>query len=308
MDTSWLMDFDSDNLLAVYDVLLDIRQETQMSGARINVPVFRSMIRFSQLFPMDSIPMRDKYCEIRWKAMKFLESKGVVSSLEPLDASHRWETRIEMDVNNARASEVLVAVKTEYEKRIPPPAAQSLNPNPMPKPTEQNIKAKVFVVHGRNRRLRNGVFTFLRSIGLRPIEWTDAVALTGKSAPYVGEILDVAFSAAQAVVVVLSPDDEARLREELRGKEEPDYETKLTPQARPNVLFEAGMAMARNPDRTVLVEFGRLRPFSDVAGRHAIKMDGSTSKRQDLAMRLQKAGCAVELSGTDWHSVGDLDL
>jgi predicted nucleotide-binding protein len=308
MDNSWLADFDSDNLLAVYDVLLDIRQETQMGGADINVPVFRSMIRFSQLFPMDSIPMRDKYCEIRWKAMKFLESKGVISSLEPLDASHRWETRIQMNVNEVRATEALVAVKTEYERRVPPRPAQSSNATPTPTPIEKSIATKIFVVHGRNEWLRNGVFTFLRSVGLRPIEWTEAIALTCKSAPYVGEILDVAFSAAQAVVVILSPDDEARLRDELHGKEEPDYETKLTPQARPNVLFEAGMSMARNPDRTILVEFGRLRPFSDVAGRHAIKMDGSTAKRQDLAMRLQKAGCAVDLSGTDWHSAGALDI
>ena len=66
------------------------------------------------------------------------------------------------------------------------------------------------------------------------------------------------------------------------------------------------MAMDHNPDRTVLVEFGHLRPFSDIAGRHSVKMDGSTEKRQELAARLEKAGCAVKLTGTDWHKAGDL--
>ena len=63
--------------------------------------------------------------------------------------------------------------------------------------------SKVFVVHGRNESIRRGIFAFLRAIGLEPIEWTQAVALTGKATPYVGEILDAALSTAQAIVVVL---------------------------------------------------------------------------------------------------------
>ncbi|MCZ7537472.1 MAG: nucleotide-binding protein [Acidimicrobiia bacterium] len=31
------------------------------------------------------------------------------------------------------------------------------------------------------------MFDFLRAIGLQPIEWTQAVALTGKGSPYIGE-------------------------------------------------------------------------------------------------------------------------
>jgi hypothetical protein len=72
------------------------------------------------------------------------------------------------------------------------------------------------------------------------------------------------------------------------------------------VLFEAGMAMARDSDRTVLVQVGYLRPFSDVAGGHAILMDNSPKKRYELVGRLQSAGCGVNVSGTDWQSVGDL--
>jgi predicted nucleotide-binding protein len=164
----------------------------------------------------------------------------------------------------------------------------------------------VFVIHGRDERLRGGMFDFLRSLDLKPLEWTEAVKLTGKGSPYIGEILDTAFSRAQAVVVLFTPDDEARLRDALCGAHEPAYETHLTPQARPNVLFEAGMAMARDPDRTILVQIGDLRPFSDIAGRHAIRMDNSSPKRQDLAVRLQSAGCIVNLSGTDWQKAGDL--
>lgn len=164
---------------------------------------------------------------------------------------------------------------------------------------------RVFVVHGRNLAVRDAMFQFLRSIGLRPIEWSEAVSLTGAGSPYVGDILDEAFDAARAVVVVLSPDDEVRLSEHLRSPGSVDPGEALQGQARPNVLFEAGMAFGRNPDRTLLVEIGAMRPFSDIGGRHTIRLDDSTQRRQELAQRLRDAGCSVDLEGTDWHSAGD---
>lgn len=166
---------------------------------------------------------------------------------------------------------------------------------------------EVFVVHGRNEKARLAMFTFLRSIGLDPIEWSEAVKATGKATPYIGEILDAAFSRAHAVVVLFTPDDEARLREPYQANNDPPHETRLTGQARPNVLFEAGMAMARDQDRTVLVELGQLRPFSDIAGRYAIRLNNSTQLRQELAQRLELAGCPVNWDGTDWHTAGEFD-
>lgn len=166
----------------------------------------------------------------------------------------------------------------------------------------------VFVVHGRNLEIRNSMFSFLRAIGLHPLEWSEAIMATGKSSPYIGEILDKAFSIAQAVVVLMTPDDEAYLLEKFRESGEPSHETEPTPQARPNVIFEAGMAMGRDSERTIIVEVGNLRPFSDIGGRHVIRLNNSTQRRQALAQRLQIAGCPVSLSGTDWHSVGDFEI
>jgi predicted nucleotide-binding protein len=163
---------------------------------------------------------------------------------------------------------------------------------------------KVFVVHGRNAGARDAMFTFLRALGLKPIEWDQAIALTGKGSPYIGDVLTVAFEEGQAIVVLLTPDDVAYLRREYTDR---DDDPDLTPQgqARPNVLFEAGMAMGRNEDRTILVEFGDLRPFSDVSGRHAVRMFESPKARKSLAERLKTAGCPVDMSGTDWLTEGD---
>jgi Predicted nucleotide-binding protein containing TIR-like domain len=174
----------------------------------------------------------------------------------------------------------------------------------MPASGDSDRTRKVFVVHGRNREARSAMFTFLRAIGLAPIEWSEAVRLTGEASPYIGHVLDTAFDAAQAIVVLLTPDDVAYLRSEYASGDA-DPETTPLAQARPNVLFEAGMAMGRDPKRTVLVELGQLRPFSDVIGRHAVRINGTAGRRKELAQRLETAGCAVNLNGEDWLSAGD---
>lgn len=162
---------------------------------------------------------------------------------------------------------------------------------------------RVFVVYGRNLAARDAMFTFLRSIGLQPVEWSHAVGATGKASPYIGEVLEAAFNEAQAVVVLMTPDEIACLRDEFASQ----GNTELQPaaQARPNVLFEAGMAMGRAPNQTVLVELGTVRLFSDVAGVHTIKMTDEPEKRKQLADRLQVAGCDVDLSGEDWMRAGE---
>ena len=173
---------------------------------------------------------------------------------------------------------------------------------------EPQDKTRVFVVHGRNEQLRKSIFDFLRSIGLKPIEWSQAIQMTGETAPFIGEILDAAFKQAQAVVVLLNGDDEARLQQKYHTEKMPDYERNLTPQARPNVIFEAGLSLGRFPKRTIIVEIGELRPFSDIAGRYTIRMNNSSQARQNLAQRLSLAGCKTDLSGTDWHQVGNFEI
>ena len=131
--------------------------------------------------------------------------------------------------------------------------------------------------------------------------------MTGKAAPYVAEILDAALAQAQAIVVMMTPDDEARMRSSFIGDDDPEYERELTSQARPNVLFKSGLALGREPSRTVIVEIGTLRPFSDIGGRHTIRLDNALEKRQELAQRLETAGCSVDRTGTDWHTAGDFE-
>ncbi len=181
------------------------------------------------------------------------------------------------------------------------PAGSAAERGPAPNRVDAR---KVMVVYGRDSEARMAMFDFLRALGLQPLEWGKIVEATEKASPYVGEVLDRAFEEASAVVVLFTPDDEAMLREELRSRDEPEYEVELTPQARPNVLFEAGMAFGIHPDRTVMVELGKLRPFSDVYGRHVVRLNGSDGPLRDIARRLKTAGCEVDESGDDWAAAG----
>ncbi|MGI9021553.1 MAG: TIR domain-containing protein [Solirubrobacterales bacterium] len=159
---------------------------------------------------------------------------------------------------------------------------------------------RVMVVYGRDGEARRAMFDFLRALGLQPREWSQLVADTESAAPYIGQVLESAFEKAAAVVVLLTPDDEARLQDHFLEDGDPEYEGRPTPQARPNVLFEAGMAFGLHPDRTILVELGQLRPFSDLAGRHAVRLDEGKAALREIAKRLRTAGCDLDESGDDW--------
>ncbi len=149
------------------------------------------------------------------------------------------------------------------------------------------------------------MFEFLRALGLRPIEWEQAVKATGTGAPYIGEVLNTGFGIAQAAVVVLTGDDLGRLRPEFQLPNDPPFEKNLTPQPRLNVVFEAGMALARFPERTILVELGETRQFSDIAGRHVLKFQGNAEDRDKLRIRLKTTGCDIDEHSQEWLKAGD---
>jgi predicted nucleotide-binding protein len=164
-------------------------------------------------------------------------------------------------------------------------------------------KRNVFVVYGRDRQARDAVFRLLRFLDLRPLEWEKLVHASGEGSPFLGKVVADAPSLAQAAVVILTPDDEVRLHPELRNDPENSFELRRALQPRPNVLMELGMALAIYPQNTIIVEFGGMRPFADIAGRNVIRFDSGSSPHiglKTIAGRLENAGCQVDDRGTDW--------
>jgi hypothetical protein len=149
------------------------------------------------------------------------------------------------------------------------------------------------------------MFAFLLALDLNPVEWEDARQATGKASPYTGEIVEALFNTTQAAVVLFTGDEDVSLRESLRSEPAAD---ERGVQSRPNVLFEAGLAFGKYPERTILVQIGPHRHVSDLLGRHMVHFDGSPEKRDPLRTRLRAAGCTVKEAGTRWVDAGQKDL
>lgn len=61
------------------------------------------------------------------------------------------------------------------------------------------------------------------------------------------------------------------------------------------------MALVTHPSRTVLVTLGPQELASDLAGRHYIRLNHTAvGPLNDLASRLEAAGCDIDKTGTDW--------
>jgi predicted nucleotide-binding protein len=226
----------------------------------------------------------------------------------PRTQSDHSELSFEAIKLKAHAGREIEIMKSEIELKATETPTQTDNSAGGVPSEPQPDARRVFVVHGRNLGARDAMFTFLRSVNLDPIEWSEAVAFTGKGSPFIGQILDHAFAQAKAVVVLITGDDIARLGTRYLVPSDPPHETGLTAQARANVLFEAGMAFGRHPDRTILVSLGYSRPFSDVAGRHEVKINNRAEDRLSSIARLKTAGCDVRFENkTDWLNAGDFD-
>lgn len=177
---------------------------------------------------------------------------------------------------------------------------------PVARPSKKRRDA-VFVVHGRDLKARKELSAFLNSLHVYIIEWEKALDLTKKGSPYIGEVIDAGFNHAQAIVVLMTPDDEAKRRDALIQKSDPPSERKLTGQPRQNVTFEAGMAFGKYKDTTILVEVGRIRPMSDLTGVHTVRLTNAVTQRKLLIGKLKTVGVELDDSGNDWLAAGDFD-
>lgn len=184
-----------------------------------------------------------------------------------------------------------------------PPGHGASTPALESEPVDVSDPKRVMVVHGRNYRARDAIFTFLRALGLEPIEWEQAIAETGMGAPHNFDAVRAAMEVGKAVVVVLTAEDQAGLLPDLAGPQDED-DVPLRGQPRQNVILEAGLAMGVDRDRTILVELGSIRRASDFDGLNAVRLSNSPQNRTALRNRLRTAGCDVNETTTDWLDPG----
>lgn len=180
-----------------------------------------------------------------------------------------------------------------------PPGDPTQSPIPaLARAGDSKDPKRVMVVHGRNLGARDAMFTFLRALGLAPIEWEQAVSETGMGSPHTFDAVRAAMECAQAVVVVLTAEDRAGLIPTLAAPDDDDVA--LRGQPRQNVILEAGLAMGVDRERTILVEIGPIRRASDFEGLNTVRITNAPQTRAALRSRLETAGCSIDVDPVDW--------
>jgi hypothetical protein len=106
------------NMLRIYDVVLDINEQIQLSGkAEVNIYLLPRLMRFNILLPADSIALRDRYCEYRWNSLKYLQEKEAIVSFSYKEGLRRWDTVITVFLKLNKFDEFYRKIKDEYVKR-----------------------------------------------------------------------------------------------------------------------------------------------------------------------------------------------
>jgi hypothetical protein len=191
-----LRSFEDERFYSVLDVALDIRGELDFHVDSIEIPLIRSVVRYEALMPGDGINMRDRYCELRWKASEFLEAEGYLRHVDYIHTYglHRWENRIQVEVVDSEQFYQLVVMLTEEEERRAPGSAAEDLPSTMSRVDQLGDRFHRAALKLRSSRIDSSVFainneydvqTLMHALlatrfdDIRPEEWTPSYA--GKS-------------------------------------------------------------------------------------------------------------------------------
>lgn len=180
------------------------------------------------------------------------------------------------------------------------------NENPLMPPPDPK---KVFIIHGRNTAARTAVEHFLKALGLQPVDF-DQLAADQGGTPFVGDIVRAGLEQAHGIIALFTSEEYAALRPDHRGGNDSGTDV-MRWQARPNVIFEAGMAYGMAPKRTILATLGTdVSLFSDVAGVHILRLSNEVASRERFRHKLIGIGCEVEQRTSAWTDPmrsGDFD-
>jgi predicted nucleotide-binding protein len=225
----------------------------------------------------------------------WLETRHVLPAFEP------WWAECEKAIQERREAQAAEQLKrssspmvSEHTSSSPmPPVSTADVPAdaPAPRMTEQTtmdarIAAKrrrrnaprrptVFIVHGHDVTTLAYVESLLLRIGCQPVTFRNYPEGSKTNI----EILEYSIPKADAVVALLTPDDEGRKL----GDEN------LLPRSRQNVLVEAGYAVISRRESSIIVAIGGVEIPSDFDGINRVQGDRwNREMGLDLARRLEK--------------------
>lgn len=155
------------------------------------------------------------------------------------------------------------------------------------------MSKSVFLIHGRDLECTDDVRRLLETAGLEVSTFDDVGASLKSGAPFVGEVVQVGVDGCDAVIALFTPDELAALGSSFR-RDQDEPTDRLRWQARPNVIFEAGLALGLNAKGTVLVTVGSdVSLFSDLEGRMVRRLDDGRDSKTKLLEALNQIGAEL---------------
>ena len=202
-----------------------------------------------------------------------------------------------LDMMEWRTAEDVIANRDEWERRrfaaVTTYAGQDDSASNDGETVMSVANNSVFVVYGHDEDAREALHTFLRTLGINIITFNHARG-SGSESNY--EIVRNGLDSATAVIILFTPDEYVQTRPDLPGSSSHRY------QPRPNVLIEAGWAFGAHKNKAIVVEVSMTNFASDFDGINNVRMKDASSLN-DLAIRLEKAGCLVDRTDPTWLEV-----
>jgi hypothetical protein len=164
---------------------------------------------------------------------------------------------------------------------------------------------KAFIIHGHDLDARDQLAKFLIAVGFEILPFHRARSKDDGIDTVLGRVL-YGIKTADAILVLFTPDEQASWHDPRTGdyKHETDEGEELGGwQPRPNVMFEAGIAVGVARDKTILVKLGPVRAISDLAGLMFVDLDKPLAKEQLHHTLLE---CVPGLAATSVQSVESL--
>jgi hypothetical protein len=185
----WITNLTRENFLAVYDVILDIRQELQFSDV-VQIPLLPTIVRFQILMPADSILMRDRYCDLRWKSINLIEKQGVIIGYKLLREVHRWRSQLQIDLDPDTFALVAEAMDAKYKSQHERDATgQKLNPKERNKPEKLESTCTGEEDELNSEQFRVNYYVKLRDL-LKAGKWREADRETNDCIRCMSEVMD----------------------------------------------------------------------------------------------------------------------
>lgn len=161
------------------------------------------------------------------------------------------------------------------------------------------MRFSLFLIHGRDIECISEVINLLSVAGIDVFTFDDIQSSLQSGAPFIGQVVDVGLDKCDATLALFTPDELASLQLSFR-KNEDGPSDQLRWQARPNVIFEAGLALAKHPKTTLLVTVGSdVRLFSDVEGRLVRRLDDGEETKRELLGALTQLGAELDKHAID---------